>query len=289
MTDPAAVCAFLEGEVEALEPLSFLALGPPGEFLQFVEIARGAEGALEVRIPGRPPGLPRLPETARALLSERGFACENAADPGKSWARRVRDSKEAVAVARALLVSLFGEKPDATVDVVHGSHRAEHLAGERLRALRARIEPMLAAIAKRPPEQDADGDYLLQVGDVRVSVAPRVAPKGLPVVRVFAITNIGVSISAELTVLLARLNFGLMFGRFVLDVAHQTIWFDETLLGASFGEEELRFVIELVASTGDLWDDRLKQMFGGATHQEILKSEGGRQSPTHKPGEGGYI
>ncbi|HEU4430028.1 MAG TPA: hypothetical protein VFT98_14795 [Myxococcota bacterium] len=89
--------------------------------------------------------------------------------------------------------------------------------------------------------------------------------------------------------LLARLNLGLMLGRFVLDVAHQTVWFEETLLGSEIGDAELRFVIDLVATTGDLWDDRLKQMFGGARHQEILRGEGDRQPPAQKPGEGGYV
>jgi hypothetical protein len=233
--------------------------------------------------------LPRLPEAGRKLLVERGFASPKPDDPLQPWERRVRDAAEAIAVSSGLLVDVFGEKPDGTIDIVHGSHHAEHEAREQLRALRARIEPMIETIAGHPCEQDADGDYVLRVGDVRVVIAPRVAPRGLPVVRIFTVTNIGVAVSADLTVLLARLNFGLVFGRFVLDVAHATIWFDETLIGSSIGEAELRFVIELIASTGDFWDDRLKQMFGGITFQEALKSEAGRQALAQKPGQGGYI
>jgi hypothetical protein len=289
MTDAAARRAFLVGEVEALEPLSFLALGPPGKVLSFVEVARDHEGALEVRIPGRPPGLPRLPDAGIVLLRQRGFASEKPEDPLQPWTRRARDAEEAIEIARGLLVEVFGEKPDGTTDVIHGSHHAEHEAREQLRALRARIEPMLESIAGRGCEQDPDGDYVLGMGDVRVVVAPRVMPKGVPVVRIFTVTNVGVAVSPDLTVLLARLNFGLMFGRFVVDVAHATIWFDETLIGANVGEDELRFVIELVASTGDFWDDRLKQMFGGITYQEALKSESGRQALAQKPGQGGYI
>ncbi|HEU4430027.1 MAG TPA: hypothetical protein VFT98_14790 [Myxococcota bacterium] len=161
MTEPAAVRAFLEGEVEALAPLSFVALGPPGKALSFVEIARGLEGELAVRVPGRPPRVPTLATDARAL---RGFSSERAADPTQPWARRASTSAEAVSLARALLLELFAEKLDATLDVVHGSQWAEHEARERLRALRARIEPMLAAIANQRPEQDADGDYVLRVG-----------------------------------------------------------------------------------------------------------------------------
>jgi hypothetical protein len=289
MTSSEETRAFLESEVEALEPLAFLALGPPGKPLSFVEVARESDGTLCVRVPGRPPGLPALGAPARQVLAERGFSSEKADDVALAWTRRVRDPAEAVGLARALLVDLFGEKPGASVDVIHGSHHAEYEARERLRGLRQRLEPMLEAIAGHPCEQDADGDYVLGVGDVRVVIAPRVAPRGLPVVRIFTVTNVGVSISPELTVLLARLNFSLMFGRFVLDVSHATIWFDETLIGANVGEPELRFVIDLVASTGDFWDDRLKQMAGGITYQEALRSEGGRRAPTQKPGEGGYV
>ena len=289
MTDAVATRAFLVGEVEALEPLSFLAIGPPGKVLSFVEVARDHEGALEVRVPGRPPGLPSLADTGVSLLRRRGFGSEKPDDPTQPWTRSARSADEAIEIARGLLVDLFGEKADGAIDVIHGSHHAEHEAREQLRALRARIEPMLEAIAGRGREQDPDGDYVLSVGDVRVVVAPRVMPKGVPVVRIFTVTNVGVSVSPDLTVLLARLNFGLMFGRFVLDVAHATIWFDETLIGGNVGEEELRFVIELVASTGDFWDDRLKQMFGGITYQEALKSESGRSALAQKPGQGGYI
>jgi hypothetical protein len=147
---------------------------------------------------------------------------------------------------------------------------------------------VLGETGKRP-EQDEDGDYMLAVGDVRVFVAPRVAPAGPLVVRVFAITNVAVSVTPELGLFLARLNFGLMFGRFALDAEHQSIWFDETLLGDQFRDEELRFTIQVVADTADHWDDRLKQMFGGATYQEVLSGRAGHATPPTKPGQGGYL
>jgi hypothetical protein len=84
-----------------------------------------------------------------------------------------------------------------------------------------------------------------------------------------------------------------MFGRFALDAEHRSIWFDETLLGDQFRDEELRFTIQVVASTADQWDDRLKQMFGGATHQETLTGSAGHPvpatKPATKPGQGGYL
>jgi len=122
-------------------------------------------------------------------------------------------------------------------------------------------------------------------------VAPRSAPNGQIVVRVFAITNVAVNINPELGLFLTRLNFGLMFGRFALDADHRSIWFDESLLGEQFREEELRFAIQVVASTADEWDDRMKQMFGGATYQEVLSGRANGGPPPTKPGEGagGYL
>jgi hypothetical protein len=35
--------------------------------------------------------------------------------------------------------------------------------------------------------------------------------------------------------------------------------------------------------------DRLKQMFGGATYQEVLTGQVGLKPPPVKPGQGGYL
>ena len=117
-------------------------------------------------------------------------------------------------------------------------------------------------------------------------VAPRAAPDGTVVIRIFAITIVGMEVTAELGLFLARLNFGLLFGRFALDAIHRSIWFDETLLGEQFRREELEYAIRMVAATADEWDDRLKQMFGGARYQEVLAGRTAESSPPTKPGEG---
>ena len=161
---------------------------------------------------------------------------------------------------------------------------------EKLAATRSRVVRVLTAMANgRQPEQDADGDYVLTIGEVNVQVAPRASLAGPVVVRVFAITNVGVTVAPELGLFLARLNFGLMFGRFALDVEHAAIWFDETLLGEQFTDEELRFTIAVVASTASEWDDRLKQMFGGSTHSEMRSGAARAGAPATKPGGGGYL
>ncbi len=289
MTDPTTARAFLVSEVDALAPFDLVAVSPAGSPLHVVEVTRTEDRGLEVRVPGRPPVLERLPDSVRAALREHGFSSEDPDDPTQAWVRRAGDPDAAVDLAQRVLREVFGEKPDATFDVIHGSHRAEHEARAKLGVVRERLQKLLSEQFGTPLEQDSDGDYVLPVGDVHVMVAPRAPAGGPVVVRIFAVTNVGVTVSPELGLFLARLNFGLMFGRFALDAEHRAIWFDETLLGDQFSDEELRFAVGIVASTADLWDDRLKQMFGGATYQEMLQNRTAEPVPTLKPGHGGYL
>lgn len=286
MTDPAVVRAFLVSEVEALEPFAFVAATPISDPLHTVEVTRREDASLEVLVPGRPPVLPELPIEIRSALRERGFKSEDAADRSKPWSRSAPDGAAAVQLLQALLVEVFLEKPDATLDLVHGSHKIEFEARKKLALARTRIEAIATDILGRRAEQDSDGDYVLPVEDVHVVLAPRATLEGQVVVRVFTICNVGVNATPELGLFLARLNFGLMFGRFALDVEHRSIWFDETLLGEQFREEELRFAIRMVASTADAWDDRLKQLFGGATNQEMRAGRTSESAPKAKPGQG---
>lgn len=289
MTNAVQARAFLISEIEALEPFEYLVIGPAGAPIHMVRVMRQEVGGLEVSVPGRPRGMPELSVAERSALRDRGFASEQPADPTQPWAHVARDAAGAVEAALRVVTEVFGEKADVDLDLIHGSHRAAHEAELRLGAVRGRIEPVLSAMIGRTPTQDSDGDYVLTMGDVQVTVAPRAAPGGPVVVRVFAITNVGVTVAPELGLFLARLNFGLMFGRFALDTEHRAIWFDESLLGDQFRDEELRFTVEVVASTADQWDDRLKQMFGGLTYQEALAQRNHSAAPPVKPGQGGYL
>jgi hypothetical protein len=289
MTDFEVARAYLLAEVEALAPFDFLAASPAGKPLHMVEVTRCEDGRLEVRVPGRPPVLPPLAVPVRSALHEREFRSEDPSDPTNPWVRPVPDAAAAVDLVRRLFVEVFGEKDDVAIDVTHGSHRAEHEARQKLAAVRERIERIVTQMLGRAPEQDDDGDYVLSIRDARVEVAPRVSLAGPVVVRIFAITNVGVNVTPELGLFLARLNFGLMFGRFALDAEHSAIWFDETLLGEQFSDEELRFTINVVASTANEWDERLKQMFGGATHREVIAGHARHEAPPIKPGGGGYL
>ncbi len=286
MTDPDVVHAFLVAEVEALAPFDFVAVMPPGRSDRLLETTRLEDSRLQVRVPGRPPVMAELPAAVRTALRDRGFTSEDPDDPDKPWTREAASAQEAVTLLRELLTGVFDEKADGRLDVGHGSHRAEHEALKKLAVARTRIEDIVTELLGSRPEQDSDGDYVLPIQEVHVMVSPRAAPNGQIVVRVFAIANVGVEVTPELGLFLARLNFGLMFGRFALDTENRSIWFDETLLGEQFREEELRFAIGVVASTADEWDDRLKQMFGGVTYQEVLAGRSAESPPPTKPGAG---
>ena len=286
VTRPAVARAFLLAEVEALDRFDFVAVIPSGHPAHFVEVTRNESGALEVRVPGRPRIATQLEERERNGLRNKGFRSDDPADHSKPWIDRVANPEAAVALVYDVLTEVFGEKADVTLDIGHGSHKAEFDALQKLGVARTRIEAIVTELLGHPPVRDPDGDYVLPLGEVHVMVAPRAGPDGQVVVRIVAITNVGVAVTPELGLFLARMNFGLMFGRFALDAEHQSIWFDETLLGEEFREEELRFAIQMVAVTADTWDDRLKQMFGGATYQEVLAGRAAQKTPPTKPGGG---
>jgi len=286
MRNPAEARAFLEGEVAVFEAFDFLTVEPSGQPLHRVELGLTESQTLEVRIPGRVAVLPALGEAEQRTLTELGFVSEAVDDRTQPWIRPVDDANAAVVLAQRVLKETFDEKPEAALDIAHGSHRATHEALVKLAAVRERVERVITEDMGMKPEQDEDEDFVLPIGDVQVMVAPRVLAGGPAVVRVFAVTNVGVAVVPELGLFLNRLNFGLMFGRFALDAEHRSIWFDETLLGDQLNEEALKFAIQVVSSTADEWDDRLKEMFGGMKYREAMVDEPGARVPPVKPGEG---
>jgi T3SS (YopN, CesT) and YbjN peptide-binding chaperone 1 len=286
MTDPVAARSFLVSEVESLEPFDFVAVVPDGQNLQVTEAARREDGGLEVRVPGRPRVFPELELAVRSALRERGFSSDDPSDPTEPWVCGADDAGSAVTLLQDVLVEVFGAKREAKLDLGHGSHRSEHEVKQKLALARTRIEAIVTDLLEKAPERDDDGDYVLPIGQVHVMVAPRATPDAQVVIRIFAITNVDVNVTPDLGLFLARMNFGLMFGRFALDAEHRAIWFDESLLGEQFREEELRFAIHMVSSTADGWDDRLKQMFGGIKYQEVLEGASAKAAPPIKPGEG---
>ena len=277
---------FVESELESLEPFDFVALAPAGRGFRMVEVCRGGNHGLEVRVPGRPPFIKALSDSERASLLERGFENEDPKNMALAWVREAKDATEALELARTVIHQVFEEKPDIRYDVIHGSHLAEHEAKQKLAEVRVHLETVITEVMKAPPVQDDDGDYLLALGDVQVVVAPRSMPGGPTLVRIFTVTNVGITATPDLGLLLSRLNFSIAFGRFSIDAERNAVLFDETLLGDPLNQEALRFAINIVSTTADEWDDRLKQMFGGVTYQEVLKKQGHDKETVGKPGQG---
>ena len=97
-----------------------------------------------------------LPVPVRSALRDRGFTSADPANAARPWVREASDPLAAIDLVQGLFREVFGEKPDARLDLNHGSHEAEHLAEQKLAAARRRIEGVVRSIAQRV-EQDADG------------------------------------------------------------------------------------------------------------------------------------
>jgi type III secretion system-like peptide-binding chaperone len=274
--------AFVAEQFAALEPFDFVVVAVPAPPFDGVRVARGAEGTWEVEV-GTRAGDPPFSEEQVADLVRLGFGAE------PPWTARIApdDATAAAALVERALCDVLGLGSEDRVDLHHGNRRAEHEAEQKLDHLRARVEPILTTWLGRAPERDADGDYVFDFESAQVYVAPRAAPNSPIILRVFAITNVGLNVTPDLGLFLSRLNFSLTFGRFALDADNRAVWFDEVLLAEDVSDEELQFAVRVVAQTANEWDDRIAQMFGGVVRRRASATADG--PPSAKPGEGGYL
>ena len=276
---------FLLDQIGRLDPFEFVMVGSPTSPFVALEVGRTESDGFEVRVPPRLPERP-LPVPKRTRLVEAGFRSVDPAEPLEPWVVSVADAAAAIDVASSALRDVFDAQVGETINLLHGSHRAEHDADQQLQELRQHVETLLTEFIGHRPERDSDDDFVYPTDHVRVIVAPRVVAGACAVVRIIAITNAGVTVSPELGLFLARLNFGLVFGRFALDAQHHAIWFDESLLGEHLSAEQLQFTITTVAQTAGEWAGRLKHMFGGQTDGDIGVAV---HDAAPKPGTGGYL
>lgn len=285
---PGLADAFLVEQVRALGPYDFVVVTGSDVPWAGFEVAREEAGDLRVRLlPGDPAGLTEL---QRGTLEQLGMHPVVERKAGTAWERSVSgDAGTAVGVVDQILGEVFGRSLQGALDVHHGSHRAEFEGARKMEALRARIEPILTELIGSMPTRDPDGDWVFPYQSTQAFVAPRMMPDGMVVVRVFAITNVGLTITPQLAVFIASLNFGLPFCRFALDVQHGAVWVDETLLGDLVSDGELRFTIQTVASTAADWQGRIKETFDGFTGQDLLSGHLEGTVPKAKPGRGGYL
>lgn len=268
---------FLAEQIGALEPFGYVLVTLPGSPEVAVEVERAEDGAsFAVTALARQP-LP--PEPARV-----------AGAAGLSGVPPRRDALEVAAaadLADRLATELLGAAESASVDVHHGSKREQVLTERKLAAVRERVGAVLATIPGVGPwTLDRDGDHSAVVGSTRLYVGPRAMTDGTVVVLVFSPTTIGVEADPELGLFLAEANFRLVFGRFALDVENGVVWFGQNLLGEGFTDEELAFVVRMVATTSDTFDEEITSRFGGEPSSPAREAP---QEAPAKPGTGGYL
>ena len=115
---------------------------------------------------------------------------------------------------------------------------------------------------------DEHGNYILGIASARVFIVPTWIESGSTVIRVFAITNLDVPITAELTSYLLEKNLEFVFGGFALDVDEGAVWFNHNLLGDFAHPDQLEATLAAVAQTADRYDDEIKDRFGGRLYVE---------------------
>jgi hypothetical protein len=133
--------------------------------------------------------------------------------------------------------------------------------------VRTTIETRLSAMFERYLVDD-HGSYVLGLESARVFIVPTWLENGATIVRVFAITNLDVPVTAELTSYLLAKNLDFVFGGFALDVDKGAVWFNHNVLGDYLVEEELEATLSAVAHTANQFDDEIKSRFGGRLYVE---------------------
>jgi hypothetical protein len=133
--------------------------------------------------------------------------------------------------------------------------------------LRAMIEGKLSEMVDRY-FVDKHGSYMVGIDSARVFIVPTWIENGATIARVFAITNLDVPVTAELTSYLLEKNLQFVFGGFALDAGAGAVWFNHNILGDYAHPEQLEATLAAVAQTADEYDDEIKKRFGGRLYVE---------------------
>ena len=128
---------------------------------------------------------------------------------------------------------------------------------------------------------DPQGSYVFGLESARVFVVPAWLPDERTVVRVFAITNLDVPVTGQLTAYLLEKNLDFVLGSFGLDADQGAVWFNHNLLGKFLAPDELEATLAAVAQTANELDDEIKTRFGGRLFSEAPTDT---ISPPHTPG-----
>ena len=138
---------------------------------------------------------------------------------------------------------------------------------EKVQKLRELIESKLAEMVDLYFSDD-HGNYVLGIASARVFIVPTWIENGATIVRVFAITNLDVPVTPELTQWLLKKNLEFVFGGFALDTEAGAVWFNHNMLGDFAHPEQLEATLAAVAQTADQYDDEIKERFGGRLYVE---------------------
>jgi hypothetical protein len=130
---------------------------------------------------------------------------------------------------------------------------------------------------------DPNGSYVIGLESARVFVVPAWLEDDIVVARVFAITNLDVPVTAELTSYLLSKNMEFVIGAFALDVSNGAVWLNHNLMADHMSPEELAMTLGAIAQTADAIDDEIKERFGGRLYIE----DSGKAVPT--PATPGYL
>jgi hypothetical protein len=136
-----------------------------------------------------------------------------------------------------------------------------------VRELRTRIEKTLSDLYE-DYVADESGMYVVGLDTARVFIVPTWLDEDTTVIRLFAITNLDVPVTHELTSYLLTKNLEFVFGAFALDVAQGAVWFTHNLLGEFTAPEEFEATLAAVAETAAEYDNEIKSTFGGRLYTE---------------------
>jgi hypothetical protein len=117
---------------------------------------------------------------------------------------------------------------------------------------------------------DQDDDFVLLFPEgVQVLVMPREMPDGHTVVRVEALCVKGVRVDGELALFIAEANAKMLFSTLTLYADRQEVHLEEALLGDFLNRAELELAVHLVALATDLYDDQIKERWGGKKRGDL--------------------
>ena len=115
---------------------------------------------------------------------------------------------------------------------------------------------------------DPRGSYVFNFESAHVFVVPAWLPDERTVLRVFAITNLDVPVTGQLSGYLLEKNLNFVLGSFALDAEKGAVWFNHNLLGQYLDPDELEATVAAVAQTANELDDEIKDRFGGRLFAE---------------------